>query len=195
MSSKTIKTRKRILQAAWDLLETKQGSAARMSDIAKAAGISRQALYLHFDARADLLEATTRYIDEVKDIDQRLVASRTAPTGVARLHAFIETWGNYIPEIYGVGRALMADQDTDEAAAKAWQGRMDAVRHGCAAAIHAVNRDGGLLKGLSVEDATDMLWMLLSVRNWEQLRHASGWSQEKYISQLKQMADRLFVTK
>ena len=43
-----------------------------MSDVAKQAGISRQAVYLHFPSRAELLIATTRYIDQVKDIDGQL---------------------------------------------------------------------------------------------------------------------------
>ena len=103
MSRKNPQTRTRILDAAWQLLEA--GDNVRMSDIAKRAGISRQALYLHFPTRADLLIATTRHLDEVKNIDDRLVASRAATSGRERLALFIEAWGNYIPEIHGVARA------------------------------------------------------------------------------------------
>ena len=116
MSSNNIETRTRILDAAWKLLETGQGSGVRMSDIAKTAGISRQAVYLHFPTRAELLIATTRHLDAVKDVDARLMASRNAATGLERLEAFIEAWGNYIPEIHGVAKALLAMKDTDEAA-------------------------------------------------------------------------------
>jgi len=42
-----------------------------MADIAKAAGISRQALYLHFPTRVDLLVAMTRHLDAQNDIDDR----------------------------------------------------------------------------------------------------------------------------
>ncbi|MEO1505580.1 MAG: helix-turn-helix domain-containing protein, partial [Pseudomonadota bacterium] len=85
MSSAESDTRTRILQAAWRLLE--EGAAGvRMSDIAKAAGVSRQAVYLHFPTRAKLLIDTTRYVDEVKNIDDRLAASRAA-TGIDRLDA------------------------------------------------------------------------------------------------------------
>jgi AcrR family transcriptional regulator len=76
MSSNNIETRTRILDAAWKLLETGQGSGVRMSDIAKTAGISRQAVYLHFPTRAELLIATTRHLDVVKDVDARLMATR-----------------------------------------------------------------------------------------------------------------------
>ena len=106
-----------------------------MSDIAKQTGISRQAVYLHFPTRAELLIATTRHIDEVKEIDERLAKSRSASTGLERLEAFVEAWGNYIPEIYGVASALIAMQATDEEAGAAWSDRMGAVRHGCEAAV------------------------------------------------------------
>lgn len=87
MSRDNSKTRTRILKAALKLLEASQGQGVRMSDIARAASISRQALYLHFPSRADLLVATTRYLDEVNKVEERLVPSRTARSGVERLDA------------------------------------------------------------------------------------------------------------
>ncbi len=193
MSSTERDTRNRILNAAWRLLEAGDGRAVRMSDIAKAAGISRQAVYLHFATRAELLIATTRYVDEKKDMDARLVASRTAKTGLARLEAYIEAWGQYIPEIYGVAQALMAMQDTDEEAAAAWADRMAAMRHGCKAAVEALKRDGDLSPEHSVTQATDLLWTLLSVRNWEHLTQECGWSQKRYIDGMKTLARKVLA--
>jgi len=164
-----------------------------MVDIAKAAGLSRQAVYLHFPARAELLIATTKYLDEVNHVDERLVASRTAATGIERLSAFIDMWGNYIPEIYGVGKALIAMKDADEAAMVAWTGRMQAVRHGCAAAIKDLKVDGHLAAEYSVKQATDILWAMLSVENWEQYRHDCRWSQKQYIKSMQSMARQILV--
>nr|GGH92940.1 hypothetical protein GCM10011355_03610 [Aquisalinus luteolus] len=169
------------------MLEASPHKAVRVGDIAKEAGISRQALYLHYPTRAELLIATARYIDEVKNIDERLAASRAA-TGINRLDAFIEAWGGYIPEIYGIGRAFMAMMDTDEAARAAWGDRMQAVRHGCAAAIRALKEAGALNPDYSETAATDILWTLLSVRNWEQLTIDCGWSQADYVEGTKRLA-------
>lgn len=191
MSSKNLNTRDRILAACWKLLET-SGTQTRMSDIAKEAGVSRQAVYLHFPNRADLLVATTRYIDDVKDVEGRLAESRAA-TGRARLDAFIEAWGNYIPEIYGAGRALIALSDTDTEAAAAWGDRMRDVRQGCAAAISALSDAGDLTPTLSHNKATDALWTLLSVRNWEQLTQTCGWSQTEYLTHTKRIAHAVLV--
>ena len=54
MSSENSETRTRILKAAWTLLEASRGRGVKMGDIASAAGVSRQAVYLHFATRADL---------------------------------------------------------------------------------------------------------------------------------------------
>jgi len=196
MSSEKTDTRTRLLRATLDLLEASQGQGAggevRMSDIAKRAGISRQGLYLHFATRAELLIATTFYVDELKGSEQRLAASRAATSGLARLDAFIEAWGGYIPEIYPMARALLAMRDSDEAAA-AWDQRMQDMREGCEAAVEALARDGRLASDQSPRQATDLLWTMLSVRNWEQLTRQCGWSNDAYVAALKSMARRVFV--
>ncbi|MDU8929845.1 TetR/AcrR family transcriptional regulator [Alisedimentitalea sp. MJ-SS2] len=193
MSSDANPTRTRILQAAQQLLEQGDGGQVRMSDIAKAAKISRQGLYLHFATRAELLVALTRWMDEVNDVDRRLAASRQARDGETRLAAFVEAWGNYIPMIHGVGRALMAMSDSDAEAAAAWAERMQAVRHGCAAAVAALKDQGVLRDGLSEERATDLFWTLMSVRNWEQLRQGCGWTQADYVVEMQRLARAALV--
>ena len=193
MSSDINETRNRILNAAWMLLEAGQGTGVRMSDIAKTAGISRQAVYLHFPTRAELLIATTRHLDEIKNVDERLMASRNATTGVERLEAFIEAWGNYIPEIHGVAKALIAMQDTDEAARQAWDDRLAAIRDGCEAAVKALKKDGTLSPDHSVKEATDILWSQLSVQIWEQLTRECGWSQRHYIKTIKTLTLKTLV--
>lgn len=186
-------TRTRILQAAWDLLEESRGQGVRMSDIARQAGISRQALYLHFPTRAELLIETTHYLDAVKGTEERLAPSRAAETGIERLDAFIEAWAAYMPEIYGLAKAFLAMRDTDEAAAAAWDQRMQDMREGCEAAVAALKRDGMLSPAYAPKQATDILWTLLSIRNWEQWTLGCGWSQKRYVATMKSMAHRLLV--
>lgn len=186
MSRNPADTRTRILETAWKLLESGD-KAVRMSDIAKGAGISRQALYLHFPNRAELLIAVTRHIDSVNDVDTRLAPSRAATRGIERLETFIAAWGGYIPQIHGISVALRAMQGDPEAAA-AWDDRMQAVRHGCAAAIRALATDGDLRGDLTEEAATDLLWVLLSVENWERLVRDCGWSQDAYLREVTALA-------
>jgi len=193
MSSDNIETRTRILQATVRMLEEQGGRGVRMGDIAKAAGISRQAVYLHFASRAELLVAATRHLDEVLDVDRRLAPSRAATSGAERLALYIDSWGHYIPEIYAVAKALLLAQDTDDAAAAAWNDRMQAMREGCRAAIEALHSDGKLAPEWTSERATDVLWTMLQVPNWENLTIECGWSTQQYIRWMKTVARRTFI--
>lgn len=195
MSSQIIDTRTRILEATVQMLEARGGQGVRMGDIAKAAGISRQAVYLHFPSRTDLLVAATRHLDEVLDIDRRLAPSRAARTGTERLALYIECWGNYIPAIYAVSKALLLTQTTDEAAATAWKDRMLAMRDGCRAAIEALHSDDMLAPGWTPKKATDILWTMLLVPNWENLIEECNWSTKEYVRWMKIVAEQTFVKK
>mgnify|MGYP003634006954 CR=1 FL=1 len=113
MSNQVPETRIRILNAALKRMESADGDTVRVSDVAKEAGVTRQTLYLYFRTRTELLIAVTLYVDELKSSDDRLAASRAAPSGVARLEAYIAAWTDYIPEIYGVARALLAMNDEE----------------------------------------------------------------------------------
>jgi AcrR family transcriptional regulator len=186
MSSEQTKTR--ILETTWKVLETRIDKN-RMSDIATAVGISRQALYLHYPTRAELLIATTKHIDKVKKVNQRLELSRAAGSGIERLHFFIKAWGGYIPEIHGISVALRNMRENDKAAAEAWDERMQAVRHGCQAAVRAIEKDGKLKSDLSEQVATDILWTLLSVENWERLVLDCTWSQSEYEIKMIELAE------
>lgn len=192
MSSENSETRIRILETTVRMLEAHRGRGVRMGDIAKESGISRQAVYLHFTSRTDLLVAATRYLDEKLDVDKRLAPSRAATSGTERLSLYIECWGNYIPEIYGVGKALLLARDTDEAAAAAWDDRMAAMRDGCRAAIDALYADGNLAPGWNRQQATDALWTMLLVPNWEALTIDCGWSTKQYVRWMKTLAARTF---
>ena len=72
MSSGDPRTRTRILEATWGLMEERLGRGVRMSDIAEAAGVSRQAVYDHFGSRAELMAATVRYGDVLLGLGERL---------------------------------------------------------------------------------------------------------------------------
>lgn len=193
MSSENLSTRTRILEAAWDLLESNPGVAARMSDIARKAGVSRQALYLHFPSRTELFIAATKHKDAQFRIDDMLAESRAATTGAARLDAFVAAWGNFIPRIFGVAKTLMVMKETDEDAARAWAERMADMKEGCTAAVAALARDGALDPGLTEAEAADLLWTLLSVPNWESLTQVCGWDQARYVAQMQETARRVLM--
>ncbi|MBF9032841.1 TetR family transcriptional regulator [Rhodobacterales bacterium HKCCE2091] len=186
-------TRSRILAATLKLLGGGAPGAVRMSDIAKAAGISRQALYLHYPSRAELLVAAARHLDEVNGIDTLLAPSRAAATGRDRLDAWVAAWGGYIPKVHGTARALMAMASTDPEAAAAWDDRRAAILHGCRAATDALARDGDLHPDLTAGEAADLLFSLVSIRSWEELCLNAGWPQDRYVEAMQAGAARLLA--
>ncbi len=188
MSSEEIDTRTRILAACMTLLETEPARLPRMSDIAKAAGISRQALYLHFDSRAELLVETTRYQDSINNAGEKLMTYRDVERGRDKLDAFVTAWGNYIPDIWSVARALLTLSATEPEAASALDQRMRDVREGFESAIKAIQSDGELPAALDVTLATDLIAMLMSFRNWETLTQDMGWTQDCYIGTMRALA-------
>lgn len=192
MSSEKLETREKILEAAARLLEERRGEGVRMGDVAAAAGVSRQAVYLHFGSRAELMVATARYGDEVRGLDGRLRGYRAAVSGVDRLAAYIEFWGEYVPEIYGIARALRDARETDEAARAAWEDRMGAVHDACRDIVGRLRDDGMLADGWSLDEAADLLWTMLSIGTWESLT-GRGWTTDQYIARMQHLSSRAFV--
>ena len=164
-----------------------------MRDIAKAVGISRQAVYLHFASRTELMVATMQYVDEVKGLNERLDQLKAATSGIELLEKSIDVWGNYIPEIYGLAKALLRTRDTDEATAAAWNSSMDCLRDACRETIGALDREGSLAPVWSREEAIEMFYTMLSVNNWEQLTIESGWTTAEYVDWMKTVSKRAFV--
>jgi AcrR family transcriptional regulator len=188
MSSENIDTPTRILKSTLTLLEAPGAKLPTMSDIAKAAGVSRQAVYLHYPSRTDVLIAATRHQDQMLNIDAALAPSRNATSGRDRLDAYVTAWCNYVPKIHGVARAVMAVVGTDAEAKAAWDVRMADMREGCAAAVAALARDGVLPKTMDEDKATDLLWALLSIQNWENLTQSCGWDQACYVATMRALA-------
>lgn len=174
-------------------MERRPGKSISMGEVAKATGISRQAVYLHFASRAELMIATSNYVDEIKGLDQRLEALKAAPTAVERLEACVEVWGAYIPEIHGLAKALLATRDTDEATAAAWNANMHCLRELCREIVEALDREGSLAPQWSIEQATDLFWTMISIHNWEQLTVECGWSTRQFVEQMKVTLKRVLL--
>ena len=70
---------------------------------------------------------------------------------------------------------------------------MLAMRDGCSAAIQALHSDGQLAPEWTPERATDALWTMLLVPNWENLTRECGWSTAQYVRWMTTTARRTFI--
>jgi AcrR family transcriptional regulator len=185
-------TRKRILDAAWALLE-QRGSAVRIADIAASAGVSRQAVYLHFRDRFSLFTAVADHIDISFGRDRLREHVFGAPTGRESLRRWVETMSWYTAKIDPVTRVLELAAESDEALAAAWRDRLTGRRGHVRRIVERIATDGQLAEGWTVEDASDLAFTMTLPGPWRVLTAAFGWSTERYTRDITSMLERALL--
>ncbi len=110
-----------------------------------------------------------------------------------RLETYIEFWGNYVPEIQGIARAIRIASETENAARAALDDMIGAVHDACRDIIGRLHNDGKLADGWSVDEAADLLWSMLSIGNWESLTVDRGWTVDQYVKRMQTLSRRAFV--
>lgn len=193
MSSGDPETRQRLLEVTCQLVEERRGQNVRLEDVAKAAGVSRQAVYLHFGNRTTLLVETARYLDEKLKINERLQPVLVEQGAVSMLEAYVDFWAAYIPDVYGLAKALLIARDTDEGAATAWDDRMKESYQGCLLCTNCLVRDNLLAPEWTAETAAAHLWGTFSVQTWEILTQERGWTNEQFRDRMKVALKRALV--
>lgn len=170
----------RILEAARSLMA--QGALrASMAEIAQAAGISRQAVYMHFGNREALLTALNQHMAQTFGIAEELQRIAASATGVEVLRASASFQARLYPQVWAVVRALeSARSDNDEAAERVWQAQLRNDLAGCRTTVERLRREQLLRPGLDIDTASDLLWALTSIPLWEELVLQRGWSAERY---------------
>jgi AcrR family transcriptional regulator len=184
VSSTAPDTRTKILDAALRIVETKGTGPLRMEDVATAAGVSRQAVYLHFGTRPQLFVALAAHVDETRGLDRHRKKVAAARTPLDALKAGIELQAAHFPSIHEIAGALEAARHSDEAARAAWDDRMTERRRAMKTGVEWLAREGLLDDAWTVEEATDMVWSLCSIKVWESLVIERGWSRARYVAHL-----------
>lgn len=158
-----------------------------MAEVAKAAKLSRQAVYLHFADRADLLINVVRYVDQKRGMEQEIRAIGEATTGAEALRMMASLQARLNPGVWAVARALDAVRRTDEDAERSWQDRLKDRLFGCRQIVEKLRKEGTLRPGLDLQTAADLLWSLTSLRTWEDLVLARGWTPQQYEKRMTEL--------
>ena len=193
VSIKKGNTREEILRAARILLEEGRGRQVHMADIAGSAGISRQALYLHFPSRSDLMIAVIRSVNEALGLEERMRPFMEAEEGILALEKLVEVWGNFLPDIKGIARSLNRARQTDEDVAVAWEDCMGGLREACRRTADLLSREGKLHSSLPRRQAGDFLFVSLSVDGWEEYTDLCEWTPAQYVSRMKTILKRALL--
>jgi len=161
----TMSSKSRILNAALACL--RENSALTMAQVAEKAGLSRQAIYLHFPSRNVLLAALHSRQPDMPDLD-------AAPSARAALGLLIAAQAHADP-------ALAALDEPEDA------GRTRLAR--CRQVAARFQAESALAPQLTLDAATDLLWSLTGPALWRALT-ARGWSAERYRGHVAFLAGR-----
>jgi AcrR family transcriptional regulator len=173
-------SRDRVLEAALRLIRKRGDAKVTMAQIAKAARLSRQAVYLHFADRADLMVALARHVNESLGLPAEIQRMMNTQTGMGMIEAFVSMQARGNPGMWAIARAIDAVRRTDTAAERAWQSRLKSRLEGCRAIVSRLKAEGSLRPELDPSIAADLLWTMTSLRMWEDLVLEREWSPEQY---------------
>lgn len=182
-------TRERILAATWKLMEKSKNLDVRVADIGAAAKVSRQAVYLHFGNRANLLLEAVKHRDRMTAAGAIAhAAHETAVPGA--LKAYVEAWFAHIPNIQPVAQLLSSASQTDPEARVAWENRMGLLRGLTLALAERLSKAGELKRGWTVEQAADWIWHCTHLDGWHHLVAERGWNAAEYTRRVSASLER-----
>ncbi|MFC6081691.1 TetR/AcrR family transcriptional regulator [Sphaerisporangium aureirubrum] len=193
MSSGDPATRARILRAARELIEEQRGTGPSMAEVAKRAGTSRQALYLHFADRTALFLEVTRDADATArtPAEQRRVDE--APTARDALAEAVALQCRLKPRLHAVATALDTLRRADDAAGAAWEEREQARLTRCEHVTRRLAEEDALSAEWTPATAARLMWALTSQRVWEDLVLGQGWSADQYTRHVTDLLERALL--
>ena len=174
-------TRERILDAALELVEAQPATVPSMSEVARATGISRQALYLHFPDRAALVLALVEHVDAREDLAGAVAKVAAAGDGAAQVRAWVEMQAQRNPRIASLARALDQSRHEDDSTTAAWRDRTDNRMRAATAIVQRLRREGGVHRSWNTAEAAAVLWELASFRVWDDVVNEARMAPERYV--------------
>jgi AcrR family transcriptional regulator len=183
-------TRARILAAAYELFAYQGYLSTTMPEIAQAADVAVQTVYLTFRTKAALLEqvyaATVLGPDNVRPIDSdwfRRAINETDPgRSLATLVGGVLTVASRLAPLAATMETI---DDTD---VKTLQTQKEALRRETHRSfIEHLKRIGALRSGLAVDRATDLILGLTSPALYQSMTAQHGWSHRQWANTLTEL--------
>ena len=177
-------TRRRILEVTRQLL-VESGSDLKLQAVAERAGVSRQALYLHFGDRPGLILALVRHMDETLALRQLLAHVLAAEEGHQLLERAVRLSTEFWAKVAPVASVLLASQEDDLRAA--WRDRMTFRRQTFRQMVERLHELSELSPSWEVDDASDLLYAVTHFDTWRELTGELGWTDDRYVDAMSRL--------
>lgn len=180
------RTRWTIMRTAHQLFLDLGFAATTMPLVAERAGVSVQTVYKNFASKAGLAKAV---FDTAMagDDDSRPMREREALSAVRDAtdpRRRLELYGRFLAEVaprHVPVQLLIRDAASNDAeAAAVWERLQEERLRGMTLFAKHLHRDGHLAPGVSVREATDVLWTYNSAELFDLLVLQRGWSPRRY---------------
>jgi AcrR family transcriptional regulator len=192
VSSRGDATRALIVTTALKMLK-KKGASIRMEDVAHAAGITRQALYLHFKSRTLLMLGILDQVSEDAQAAELFGAVQREKDPLKLVEQMARAAVTYHGRIAAVANALYVARHVDSAAAAAWNQRAAVRRRSIRKVVKTLHRAGLLRPEWSPLDVADALCeLVLTPRAYLDLVVERGWSEERLVQATLALARGFF---
>ncbi|HEY6737439.1 MAG TPA: helix-turn-helix domain-containing protein [Actinopolymorphaceae bacterium] len=187
------RTRRALLDATRAILEESGFEALTIKAVAERAGVTRAAVYLHFDSRAHLVNALFDHMAEVAGLADSLAPVWAAPDGATALEEWARHLARYHVELLAVDRAVqrVRDSDPDVAAHRAKVAKAKLAN--CRRLADRLVAEGRLAAPWTAATAADMLNALSTSDVVEGLIVDRRWSRRRFAEHLGALLRSTFV--
>jgi AcrR family transcriptional regulator len=185
-------TRRRILDAATDLLSREPAQGINVDRIAREAGVARSTIYVVFESRTGLFRALAHDFLDRQGFD-RLVTAASHPDAREALLGSLREGVRLYAGGRDLGRALFSmsllDPDAAEAIVLLEHGRAPTMR----SLAQRLKDQGYLQEGVGVTEAADVLWVLTSFDTFDQLFTGRNLSEAMVAKRVRSMAEHMVL--
>jgi AcrR family transcriptional regulator len=189
------RTRVRIIEAVFSRLREAPAEPVSVDRVARMAGVARSTVYAIFGSRSGLFDAVGRELAQRSGYEKLLDAKHQRDAR-DHLRAGMRASGEMLAANRDIYRALRSMAQLDERAVGDVVRQMDEERaNGMARLAGRLAEQGVLRKGVSVEEAGHILWVLTSFESFDALHTARGLSTQRAIQLLTETAERALYAK
>jgi AcrR family transcriptional regulator len=174
-------TRDKMVSAGLALFRRQGVAAVTLADVARAAGVSRQTVYLHFGNRAGLLTEIARANDLNSPFAKKLRDTSHGPASEKALETFVRTWFRNVPAILDLALALDAAGHADENARTAYNNRIDTVAVMIGRIVGGLHEQGKINRRWTPPEAVDWICMHLDPRLWHRWVVIRRWNGKRFV--------------